>query len=212
MYAIVAAAGWLIVLLTPAFGCAGSPSVERKETVAPAPPREYVDTSLVPSTGQTIRVHEGDDLQDALDMAQLGDTIVLDAGATFKGPFLLPRKTGAGWVTIRTSTPDKSFPAPGTRVSPTHAPLMPKLISWKGEGVIIADRGAHHYRLIGIEVQPSEGTYLHSLMLFGINRERTLEDQPHHIIVDRCYIHGDPKKGSRRGVALNGRHLAVVDS
>jgi hypothetical protein len=89
---------------------------------------------------------------------------------------------------------------------------MPKLISWKGEGVIIADRGAHHYRLIGIEVQPSEGTYLHSLMLFGINRERTLEDQPHHIIVDRCYIHGDPKKGSRRGVALNGRHLAVVDS
>jgi len=212
MYAIVAAAGLLILLLTPAFGCAGSLSVERKETVAPAPPREYVDTSLVPSTGQTIRVHEGDDLQDALDMAQLGDTIVLDAGVTFKGPFLLPRKTGTGWVTIRTSTPDKSFPAPGTRVSLTHAPLMPKLISWKGEGVIIADRGAHHYRFIGIEVQPSEGTYLHSLMLFGINRERTLEDQPHHIIVDRCYIHGDPKKGSRRGVALNGRHLAVVDS
>jgi hypothetical protein len=49
-------------------------------------------------------------------------------------------------------------------------------------------------------------------MLFGINRERSVEEQPHHIIVDRCYIHGDPKKGSRRGVALNGRHLAVVDS
>src|SRR6185503_3954099 len=101
---------------------------------------------------------------------------------------------------------------PGTRVSLTHAPLMPKLISWKGEGVIIADRGAHHYRFIGIEVQPSEGTYLHSLMLFGINRERTLEDQPHHIIIDRCYIHGDPKAGSRRGVALNSRETAIVDS
>ena len=89
---------------------------------------------------------------------------------------------------------------------------MPKLISWKGEGVVLADRGAHHYRLIGIEVVPSEGSFLYSLIWFGTNREQSLEEQPHHIIVDRCYIHGDPKKGSRRGVALNGRHLAVVDS
>jgi hypothetical protein len=212
MYALVAAAGLLALLLTPAFGCAAGISVERKDAVPPEPPREYVDTALVPSTGQTIHLHDGDDLQDAIDMAQPGDTIVLDAGGIFKGPFTLPKKTGTGWVTIRTSTPDKQFPVSGTRVSPSHAPLMPKLISWKGEGVVIADRGAHHYRFIGIEVQPNEGAYLHSLMLFGINRERSVEEQPHHIIVDRCYIHGDPKKGSRRGVALNGRHLAVVDS
>ena len=66
--------------------------------------------------------------------------------------------------------------------------------------------------LIGIEVAPSEGTYLYSLMWFGHNKERTLDELPHHMIVDRCYVHGDPKKGSRRGVALNGRHLAVIDS
>jgi hypothetical protein len=212
MYALIAAAGLLVLLLTPTFGCAGTAPVERKESTPPEGPREYVDTAVVPSAGQTIRVHEGDDLQDAIDVAQPGDTIALDAGTTFKGPFTLPKKTGMGWVTIRTSTPDKQFPPPGTRVSPSHAPLMPKLISWKGEGVIVADRGAHHYRFIGVEVMPYEGTYLHSLMLFGTNRERTVEEQPHHIIVDRCYIHGDPKKGSRRGVGLNGRHLAVVDS
>lgn len=212
MYAFVAAAILLVSLLTPAFGCAGAPSVARQETAAPEAPREYVDTTLVPSSGRTIRIGEGDDLQDAIDMAQLGDTILLEAGATFKGPFMLPKKKGTGWVTIRTSTPDKPFPAPGTRVSPAHAPLMPRLISWKGEGVVLADRGAHHYRLIGIEVVPSEGSFLYSLIWFGTNREQALEEQPHHIIVDRCYIHGDPKKGSRRGVALNGRHLAVVDS
>jgi len=212
MYVFVAAAILLVPLLTPAFGCAGAPSVARPETAPPEAPREYVDTTLVPSSGRTIRIGEGDDLQDAIDTAQLGDTILLEAGATFKGPFILPKKTGTGWLTIRTSTPDKPFPAPGSRVSPAHASIMPKLISWKGEGVVLADRGAHHYRFIGIEVTPHEGTYLYSVMWFGNNKERTLEELPHHIIVDRCYIHGDPKKGSRRGVALNGRHLAVVDS
>ena len=35
---------------------------------------------------------------------------------------------------------------------------------------------------------------------------------PHDIIVDRCYLHGDPVLGGRRGVALNGKSLAVIDS
>ena len=35
---------------------------------------------------------------------------------------------------------------------------------------------------------------------------------PHHIVVDRCYVHGDDEVGSRTGVALNGQHLAVVSS
>ena len=152
MYAFVAAAILLVSLLTPAFGCAGARPLHDKKRPPLRLRGNTCDTTLVPSSGRTIRIGEGDDLQDAIDMAQLGDTILLEAGATFKGPFILPKKTGTGWVTIRTSTPDKPFPAPGTRVSPAHAPLMPKLISWKGEGVVLADRGAHHYRLIGIEV------------------------------------------------------------
>jgi hypothetical protein len=32
------------------------------------------------------------------------------------------------------------------------------------------------------------------------------------IVIDRCYVHGDPKAGSRRGVALNSRATAIVDS
>ena len=33
-----------------------------------------------------------------------------------------------------------------------------------------------------------------------------------HIELERCYLHGDPARGSRRGVALNGAHLSVADS
>jgi hypothetical protein len=39
-----------------------------------------------------------------------------------------------------------------------------------------------------------------------------LQFQPHHLVLDRCYIHGDPALGSRRGLALGSRETAVVDS
>ena len=42
--------------------------------------------------------------------------------------------------------------------------------------------------------------------------EGTTETLPHHIIVDRCYLHGDPRRGARRGVALNSRESAVINS
>ncbi|HKE62038.1 MAG TPA: hypothetical protein VKB33_06180 [Nitrospira sp.] len=186
---------------------------ETRAGTLPELPREWVDTQLVAPTGRTLIVKAGDDLQEALELAQPGDEIVLEAGATFKGPFTLPNKGGgSGWIIVRTSVSDREFPGPGTRVGPPHGTLMPKLTSSRGDGVVIAEPGAHHYRFIGLEVTPAEGTHLYSLMWFGHNSERTVNDLPHHIIVDRCYIHGDPKKGSRRGVALNGRHIAVIDS
>jgi hypothetical protein len=189
-------------------------SVPQARAVAlPESPREWVDTQLIPPTGHILNVKAGDDLQEALEVAQYGDVIVLEAGATFIGPFMLPYKgEGSGWITIKTSASDREFPSPGTRVGPSQSPLMPKLISRRGDGVVLAERGAHHYRFIGLDVAPADGTYLYSVMWFGQNRERTINDLPHHIIVDRCYIHGDPKKGSRRGVALNGRHIAIIDS
>ncbi|HYP00547.1 MAG TPA: hypothetical protein VER76_10195, partial [Pyrinomonadaceae bacterium] len=77
----------------------------------------------------TINVPVHGDFQAALDAAQPGDEIVLAAGALYMGPFTLPYKTGANWITIRTSTPDSLLPAPGTRITPAHAHLLPKLLS-----------------------------------------------------------------------------------
>ncbi|HMI92749.1 MAG TPA: hypothetical protein VK509_15340, partial [Polyangiales bacterium] len=68
----------------------------------------------------------GGDLQAALDDAQPGDTLALAAGATFDGPFTLPRKRGSGWIVVRSSAADR-LPKAGTRVTPAHAQLMPKL-------------------------------------------------------------------------------------
>jgi hypothetical protein len=58
----------------------------------PELPRLYVNTTYVPPTGRTLAVSTGGDFQAALNAAQLGDVITLQAGATFTGPFTLPAK------------------------------------------------------------------------------------------------------------------------
>lgn len=177
---------------------------------APELPRLYIDTTYARPSGRTIVVAADRDFQAALDSAQPGDVITLAAGATFTGPFVLPRKPGSGWIIIRTSAPDSSLPSPGTRVDPSYGRVMPKLEAASGS-VIRAAPGAHHYRFIGVEIRPSGGVFLTNLVLLGAT-ERSLDELPHAIVFDRCYLHGDPKKGTRRGIATNSRYTAVIDS
>jgi len=190
--------------------CVAAVSVQSPVASAtPAPPQFYVDTTYVQPSGRTIFVPAGGDFQAALNTAQSGDVIALEAGATFAGPFTLPNKPGAGWIIVRTSAPDDRLP-PGIRVDPSRAAHMPKLLAAAGP-VIRAVLGAHHYRFIGIEIRPREGTFLHNLVLLGLS-ERSVDQLPHHFVFDRCYLHGDPKRGSRRGILMNSRFTAVVDS
>ncbi len=190
--------------------CLGGAVVAAAAPPAPAPPRLSVETTYAPPSGRTIAVAAGDDFQAALNRAQPGDVITLEAGAVFTGPFRLPNKAGEGWIVVRTSAPDRSLPRPGTRIDPSYAGVMPKLVAGS-ESVIATAPGAHHYRFIGVEMHPRQGMPLYNLVQLG-NDEIAPEALPHHIIIDRCYLHGDPKKGGRRGIALNARDTAIVDS
>lgn len=199
---------------------------QAEPAAAPELPRLRVDTSLAPPTGRTIAVRDGGDFQAALVAAKPGDVITLEAGATFMGPFRLPAKPGSRWITIRSSAEEGAagrcdspgkLPPPGCRVNPSHAALMPKLVVPSGP-VILTDRGAHHYRLIGLEVKPhAVGATVprqfagQNLIVFG-RTETSVNALPHHLIIDRCYVHGDPTGGARRGLAMNSRHSAVIDS
>jgi hypothetical protein len=179
---------------------------------APALPTTFVDTSLVASTGRTIQVGAGADLQAALNSAQPGDVVSIAPGATFVGNFTLPKKDGDGWITVRSSAPDESLAPQGTRVTPAQAASMPKLISPNSAPTLATAPGAQGYRLIGLDVSvaPSVST-IFNIVAFG-GEQTSLADTPKNMIIDRSYIHGQPQTNSLRGVLLNSVRSAVIDS
>jgi hypothetical protein len=176
----------------------------------PEAPRLAVKMPDRPTAGPTRILAAGDDLQRALDEAKPGDVIALEPRAIFAGHFLLPQKPGNQWITIRTSVTDHVFPPAGTRVNPSHASLMPVIEASSGPAVRTAS-GAHHYRFIGIEIRPQAGAFIDNLVTLGTT-ETSVDELPHHIVFERCYLHGDAQIGGRRGIALNSRYTAVVDS
>ena len=131
----------------------GSPG-GRGTASGPGPPKVFLETGIAstPVTGQTIEVGTGGDLQAALNKAQPGDEIVLQAGSTYTGNFILPVKEGSGkWITIRTSNM-AGLPKEGLRVSPQDAAAMPKIVAPNANPAISTALRAGYYRLVGLEI------------------------------------------------------------
>lgn len=173
-----------------------------------------LNTDWVEPTGRHLRVPAGGDLQAAIDSAQGGDVILLDPGAEYRGNFRLRSKpAGTRWITITTDTP---LPAPGTRMTPALAAPLAKLVAATGEPVIMTRRGAHHYRVAGVEITTSPTrTILASTLValgYGDSQQTTADSIPHHLTLDRVYVHGHPQLEFQRCIALNSASSAVVDS
>ena len=186
----------------------------------PAPPAVLLDTEYVRPTGRTISVSGTGDmaarsLQAALDSARSGDVISIEPGSTITGNFVLPEKQGTGWTVIRSAAADDKLPGAGVRAKPADASAMPKLVSPNADPVIRTAPGAHHYRFIGIEFTVAPGwAQNHGLILLGDggSSQTSPASIPHDLIIDRCYIHGNPEVNLRRAIALNSAATAIVDS
>ena len=161
-------------------------------------------------------------LQSAINAAQPGDTLLLRAGETFVGNFLLPAKTASStaFITIRSDAADSALPGPATRLVPsgrsganTSRTLLPRLLGAGGTAtsvpVIRTLPGAHHFRLQFLEVDGTAQLGYETLIAVGTDKADT---PPHDIVFDRVYVHGHATKGQKRGIALNGGSTDVLNS
>jgi hypothetical protein len=166
------------------------------------------------ASAATISVNAGGNLQAAIDAAQPGDTILLQAGATFNGPYRLRAKGGSTYITIRSSAADGSLPASGQRISPSHASLLPKIKATTAGSAMTTDKGATYWRLLFLEFLPASSSSSANLVEFGATgtSQNTSSAVPRELVMDRCYLHGDPSYGQRRGLALNSGHATIVNS
>src|SRR3984893_2282219 len=171
-------------------------------------PRVTVPSAMsdTPAQGSVITVNAGGDLQSALNNAHCGDTIHLQAGATFTGRFAVPAKNcdNNHWIIIRTSSPDSALPAEGQRATPCYAGVsslpgrpqypcsnpqnvMAKVqIQTTGDGPLLLASGANYYRFIGLEVTRPVGAPGSARLFAG-------KGTADHIVVDRSWLHGQPQ-------------------
>jgi hypothetical protein len=200
---------------------------------APAAPLTDDVITCFPDTTGYMRITVGpvdrdySDLQEAIDAAPLGSVLLLDAGASFNGSFLLPDKgDGDEWIVIMSSRMDV-LPGDTVRIDPdaptpdgdflTQASAMPKIITTNLSGLpcFKTQPGAHHYRLTGLEITADVNVNI-SFGLVNLGEsgasQQTLEDVPHHFVIDRCYIHGHTEATIMKyGIRMDCANAAVVD-
>ena len=163
--------------------------------------------------GSILKLDRNGDLQDAIDQARPGDTIVLEAGAVYTGPITLPVKSGSDFITIQSSRASE-LPE-GVRVSPSQSALFAKVQSaTNGEPIVKTKPGAHHYKFVGIEFSTADANVkVYDLIRLGDwNSQITVESAPHHLIIDRSYIHGFKTQEVQRGIALNSAETSITNS
>ena len=182
-----------------------------KAPLPPSPPRLLADGPYPSVAGREISVRALGNFQAALDGAEPGDVISLEAGATYRGNFVLPKKSRAGWIVIR-STREAALPPGGMRISPASVGAMPKLVTPNGAPVVQTAPGAHGYRFIGVEFTLAENVRsARQIVAFG-GTQSDLSDTPFDLVLDRCYIHGHALADVFRGVLLNSASSAITNS
>ncbi len=218
--------GSSVAFVLAALAAPARPIVQTATSTAKSDPYQIttICTAYPVNIAKRVTVSNGAELQQALDTAAAGDTILLKPGATFtpsapEGSFILRNRhvSQGQWILVRSASSafdDRGSLQPHTRVSDSSAALMPQIRATKVNAPAIkAESGARGYRLIGLDVGADSALQqLTNLVELGGGADVTVDTEPSDIIIDRCYLHGNDTGNFRRGVLMNGARLALLDS
>ncbi len=160
------------------------------------------------TSGTTIDVPPGGDLQGALNQVQPGGTIRLASGATYTGNFKLPAKGGTSYIVITTNT---ALPPAGTRIDPSYRSRLATIKSPNSGNALNTATGASYYRIVGVAFAANVNGK-GDIIALGRDAQTTLAEVPHHIELDRVIITGDAALGQRRAIALNAAYVTIANS
>jgi endonuclease/exonuclease/phosphatase family metal-dependent hydrolase len=127
----------------------------------------------------------------------------------------IPAAAGDKYVTIRPV--DISWlPSGLKRVTPAMAVNMPKFLSPFNNASVIrmAGVGRKYLRVVGCEFKKPADAIMSSMLDIGTdgNTSPTAYNQlVHHVMYDRCYIHGNPNDDTDRGMLVHGNDISVLN-
>lgn len=160
-----------------------------------------------------IEVKAGQSLRTAIANAPSTETIIsVEAGAVFNEVVELPARERSAPLVIQSSRVGELLP--DTRVSPSDAGKLAKIIpsvNADPQRAILTKTGAHHYSFVGMDVAHEPSGQWHTLISLGDPAQRSLDEIPHSLVFDRCYIHGHPDRSSVRGIALNSAKTDILN-
>jgi hypothetical protein len=168
--------------------------------------------------GSILRLDRNADLQGAINAAQPGDRIILQANVDYvcESPCVLPVKSGTDFITIESSRyaeiPVRDFFS--KQPTPEVAQMMARVKSlYSTEPVFATAPGAHHYKLLGLDLMPSSGQATR-IVEFGTSgaSQDTLAEVPYDLVIDKSWIHAGPTQDVQRCVALNSKNTDITNS
>lgn len=161
-----------------------------------------------------IEVKAGQSLRSAVLNAPASETVIsVEAGATFNETVELPAKDRSSPLVIQSSRVSE-LPADKRVASADSAKLFKIIpsVNVDPQRAIITKPGAHHYTFLGMEVAHDPSKDWHTLISLGDSAQHTIEEIPHSLVFDRCYIHGHKDRASVRAIALNSAKTDILNS
>jgi hypothetical protein len=152
-----------------------------------------------------INVPVGGNAQSAINSAQAGDVVVLQAGAVYS---LLTLKSD---IPVRSSRASECV----GRVAPGNSCLAKVQSSVPAEPVITVPIGTKNWKIDGLEVSTSSSSVVvYDLVKIGEGRQlqKTVDQVPQNGMIDHSYIHGWSDQDVQRGIALNAGATTVQNS